>query len=66
MAQLTMVKAINLALAEAMRGDERVQGHGIGLSIVQDIVRAYRADLDVGKSEALGGAKFTVRFQPVA
>lgn len=53
-------------LQRGVRGDERVQGHGIGLSIVQDIVRAYRADLDVGKSEALGGAKFTVRFQPVA
>jgi two-component system sensor histidine kinase PhoQ len=53
-------------LQRGVRGDERVQGHGIGLSIVQDIVRAYRAELDVGASESLGGAKFTVRFQPVA
>jgi two-component system, OmpR family, sensor histidine kinase PhoQ len=53
-------------LQRGVRGDERVQGHGIGLSIVQDIVRAYRAELDVGASETLGGAKFTVRFQPVA
>jgi two-component system, OmpR family, sensor histidine kinase PhoQ len=53
-------------LQRGVRGDERVQGHGIGLSIVQDIVRAYRAELDVGKSDSLGGAKFTIRFQPVA
>jgi len=53
-------------LQRGVRGDERVQGHGIGLSIVQDIVRAYRAEIEVGASESLGGAKFTVRFQAVA
>jgi two-component system sensor histidine kinase PhoQ len=43
-----------------VRGDERVQGHGIGLAIVQDILRAYQGELHVSRSEALGGAKFAV------
>ena len=35
-------------LQRGVRGDERVQGHGIGLAIVQDIVRGYRGELEVG------------------
>ncbi len=49
-------------LQRGVRGDERVQGHGIGLSIVQDLLKAYRGRLDVTRSESLGGAKFSVRF----
>jgi len=49
-------------LQRGVRGDERVQGHGIGLAIVQDILRAYQGDLHVSRSEALGGAKFAVLF----
>ncbi|HET8942180.1 MAG TPA: ATP-binding protein [Rudaea sp.] len=44
------------------RGDERVQGHGIGLAIVQELLKAYRGTLEVSRSEALGGAAFTLRF----
>ena len=50
-------------LERGQRGDERVQGHGIGLSIVRDIVRAYRGELVVARSAAFGGASFTVRFR---
>jgi len=32
-------------LQRGVRGDERVQGHGIGLAIVQDILRAYQGEL---------------------
>jgi len=46
------------------RGDEQVQGHGIGLSIVQDIVKGYRGQLQVGCSQELGGARFEVRLPP--
>jgi two-component system sensor histidine kinase PhoQ len=45
-----------------VRGDERVQGHGIGLAIVDDIVRGYRGVLHVDRSAELGGACFHVRF----
>ena len=51
-------------LQRGVRGDERVQGHGIGLAIVQDLLKAYRGKLDVSRSAALGGAKFTLRFGP--
>jgi len=50
-------------LQRGVRGDERVQGHGIGLSIVQDLLKAYRGKLDVARSPTLGGAKFTLRFR---
>ena len=51
-------------LQRGVRGDERVQGHGIGLAIVQDLLKAYRGHLAVSHSENLGGAAFTVRFAP--
>lgn len=49
-------------LQRGVRGDERVQGHGIGLAIVQDIIKAYRGELVVDRSETLGGARFEVRL----
>ena len=51
---------IGHVLQRGVRGDERVQGHGIGLSIVQDIVRSYRGELQVDRSPELGGARFAV------
>ena len=56
---------IDRLLQRGVRGDERVQGHGIGLAIVQDIVRAYRGELKVERSTELGGARFTVHFPPL-
>ncbi|GAA0712909.1 ATP-binding protein [Dokdonella soli] len=56
-------KVVHL-LQRGVRGDERVQGHGIGLSIVQDIMKAYRGELHVDRSPSLGGARFAVRFGP--
>lgn len=55
---------ISHVLQRGVRGDERVQGHGIGLAIVQDIVRDYSGDLDVGRSSELGGARFEVVMPP--
>lgn len=51
-------------LQRGVRGDERVHGHGIGLAIVQDLVKAYRGELAVERSNELGGASFIVRFAP--
>jgi two-component system sensor histidine kinase PhoQ len=51
-------------LQRGVRGDERVQGHGIGLSIVQDLVNGYRGELHVIRSEELGGARFEVTMPP--
>jgi two-component system sensor histidine kinase PhoQ len=53
---------VDRLLQRGVRGDERVQGHGIGLAIVQDILRAYQGELHVSRSDNLGGAKFAVRF----
>ncbi len=55
---------VALILQRGVRGDERVQGHGIGLAIVQDLVRAYRGTLDVSVSKELGGARFEARLPP--
>ncbi len=44
-----------------VRGDERIDGHGIGLSIVRDIVSLYGGELDIGRA-ALGGARVGVHF----
>ncbi len=55
---------VDRLLQRGVRGDERVHGHGIGLAIVQDLVRAYRGELAVERSNELGGACFVVRFAP--
>ncbi len=51
-------------LQRGVRGDERVQGHGIGLAIVQDLVAAYRGEMKVGRATELSGARFEVIFPP--
>lgn len=51
-------------LQRGVRGDERVQGHGIGLAIVQDIIRSYRGELHVSRSQEMGGARFEVTLPP--
>jgi two-component system sensor histidine kinase PhoQ len=55
---------VALILQRGVRGDERVHGHGIGLAIVQDLVRAYRGRMDVRASDELGGARFEIELPP--
>jgi two-component system sensor histidine kinase PhoQ len=50
-------------LQRGVRGDERVEGHGLGLAIVQELVAAYGGTLDVRDSE-LGGALLEVVIPP--
>ena len=44
-------------LRRGMRLDERVEGHGMGLAIAQEIVSQYHGEIALGRSEALGGFK---------
>ncbi|UAW97138.1 ATP-binding protein [Halopseudomonas nanhaiensis] len=57
----------SLALGRGMRLDERVDGHGLGLAIVSDLVEAYAGSLQLDQSEA-GGLRVRIRLpyrQPV-
>lgn len=51
---------IRKVLQRGVRGDERVQGHGIGMAIVQDIIQSYGGELVVDRSAELGGARFGI------
>lgn len=55
---------VERVLQRGVRGDERVKGHGIGLSIVQDIVKAYHGEMNVERSDEFGGARFVVMLPP--
>jgi two-component system sensor histidine kinase PhoQ len=46
-----------------VRGDERVEGHGLGLTIVTELVNAYGGAINIEVSE-LGGALFRVSIPP--
>jgi two-component system sensor histidine kinase PhoQ len=50
-------------LQRGVRGDERVEGHGLGLAIVMELVTAYGGDISIGQSE-LGGAAVEVHIPP--
>lgn len=48
-------------LQRGARADTLVQGQGIGLAVVSDIVSSYKGTVQVGSS-ALGGVRIEVRF----
>ena len=48
-------------LKRGVRGDEREEGHGLGLAIVLELVTAYGGKIDIAHS-ALGGAMIYVEF----
>ena len=50
-------------LERGVRGDERVEGHGLGLAIVSELVASYGGELTIGDSE-LGGALVEARIPP--
>jgi two-component system sensor histidine kinase PhoQ len=50
-------------LQRGVRGDERVDGHGLGLAIVMEVISAYNGDIAIGSSD-LGGASVSVTLRP--
>jgi two-component system sensor histidine kinase PhoQ len=49
-------------LQRGVRGDERVEGHGLGLAIVLEIVSAYNGEITIDDSD-LGGARLSVTLK---
>lgn len=49
-------------LKRGVRGDERVEGHGLGLAIVMEIISAYHGEISIGQAE-LGGASLKVTLK---
>jgi two-component system sensor histidine kinase PhoQ len=52
---------IDIVLQRGKRMDETVPGHGIGLSMAQEIIAVYGGKLDIGSS-SLGGALLRIHF----
>lgn len=52
----------NILVQRGLRLDESIQGHGLGLAIVFDIVHSYHGDLNFGRSRQLGGFLASVRL----
>ena len=50
-------------LERGVRGDERVEGHGFGLTIVKELVNAYGGTIEIENSE-LGGTAFKIAIPP--
>jgi two-component system sensor histidine kinase PhoQ len=50
-------------LKRGVRADSRVEGQGLGLAVVMDIITAYGGQLDLGRG-ADGGARVTATFPP--
>lgn len=46
-------------LQRGSRGDEHVEGHGLGLAIIMELVTAYRGEVSIGDSK-LGGAMISL------
>lgn len=51
----------HLLVQRGVRGDERVEGHGLGLAIVTELVAAYGGEVSISRSE-LGGAMIQVEI----
>ncbi|MCW8865622.1 MAG: sensor histidine kinase [Colwellia sp.] len=53
---------INTISERGVRLDESVDGHGIGLGIVNDIIEHYEGEITYGNSDKLGGFKVIIKL----
>ncbi len=51
-----------ILLQRGQRQDESITGHGIGLSIVRQVVNSYNGTLQLGRSEQLGGLRVVIEI----
>ncbi len=55
-------KSLSTLVQRGIRLDENTEGHGIGLSIAQDIVDQYKGTMTFGQSEQLGGFRVEINL----
>jgi len=51
---------VGLVLQRGRRADQHRPGHGIGLSVVDEIVRLYEGSVSIGRAWPLGGASIRI------
>jgi len=51
---------LDLIIQRGVRADEHIQGHGIGMAVVNELTELLDGKLIAGKSESLGGMKWQV------
>lgn len=56
-------EAFERMLQRGVRGDERADGHGLGLAIVQRLVESYHGRITAGTA-ALGGLRIEIELRP--
>ncbi len=54
--------AREILLQRGVRGDERVEGHGLGLAIVLEVVSAYNGEITIKQSD-MGGALVSISLK---
>ena len=54
---------IDMVLQRGIRADENIQGHGIGMAVVNDLVKLLGGSLSGSQSASLGGMKWQVKLQ---